>query len=82
MNDEKATNLIEKAILGATLIHAWRWIIVVRQKKVRCVPRCERFGDETIIVELTRQQITHGLSPEMWTTFGRSLARYWKEQSL
>ncbi len=82
MNQEQAENLIEKAILDAKPTHAWRWIIVVRHKKVLCVPRSTHWTDETMIVELTRQQITHGLTPEMWTAFGRSLVKYWKEQSL
>ena len=82
MKQEQAENHIEKAILEARLTHAWRFIIVVRNKKVLCVPRKSRLDDETMIVELTRQQITHGLTPEMWTAFGRSLVKYWKEQSL
>lgn len=82
MNQEQAENLIEKAILDARLTHAWRFIIVVRHKKVLCVPRSTRWTDETMIVELTRQQITHGLTPEMWTAFGRSLVKYCQDMNL
>jgi hypothetical protein len=81
MNQEQAENLIEKAILDAKLTHAWRWSIVMRNRKVLCIPRRSRFSNDEVIVELTRQQITHGLTPEMWTAFGRSLVKYWKEQT-
>ncbi len=82
MDATQAENLIEKAILKADLSVAYRWIIVVRSKKVRCVPRSDRFHEETMIAELSRGQIEFGLTTEMWSAFGLRLAQYWKEQNL
>ncbi len=82
MNPEQLLNLAESVIVEANADDAFRWVIVVRRRKIRCVPKKDVVPSETVIMELDQHQVRCGLTSDGWVTLRQSLAKYWKEQSL
>lgn len=82
MNPGQLINLAEMAILQAAQATAFRWIIVIRHKRILCIPKRGHIAEETVIMELTQEQVRDGLTIDGWNTLGHSLTKYWKEQSL
>lgn len=82
MNSEHLLNIAEAAMIRAESAAAFRWVIVVKQHQIKCIPKKARMASETIIMELDQHQVRCGLTSDGWNTLGRSLAKYWKEQSL
>ncbi len=82
MNPKHLLNMAEEAMIRAKSDSAFRWVIIVRHGKIKCVPRKSRLASETMIMELTQDQVKHGLTSDGWDTLSHSLAKYWKEQKL